>query len=118
MDTLSNKIESIFDKTKNLCLENIEARKIYDENSKSTHCATIFSGNKILSYGFNSNLRNKSFGLYNISEHAEAAAIRNLIGKKAKHYPRILSGKKYNSYNKKYEKNKLCLMVVRIDKKG
>jgi len=115
---LSKSINNVFKKTLDFCYENYEYRKSINEHAKSMHCATIFNGSKILSIGFNSNLRNKSFGMYNISEHAEACAIRNLFGKKTKHYLRIMSGKKYVSDNKKNDKNKLSMMVIRINKKG
>lgn len=110
---LSKKLQHIYDYTYNKCITN---ENFITKKNKSMHCATIFSGNKVLSCACNDNTRTKGFGMCIMSEHAECGAIRNLVNKRAKHYPHILSGKKYKSYNKKIKSNKLCMLVLRINK--
>jgi tRNA(Arg) A34 adenosine deaminase TadA len=111
---LSQKLKKIFDFTYDKCITNDKFR---DEHTKSMHCATLFSGNKILSCECN-NHRTNTFGMTIMSEHAECCAIRNYVNKRAKHFPHILSGKKYNSYNKKTQMKNVSLLVIRVNKTG
>lgn len=110
----TNKIKKILDFTYDKCIK-IDSHKKDDANNKSLHCATIFNGSKILCSEFN-NQRSSSFGMLNVSEHAECCAIRTLFKKRAKHFPRILSGKKYNTKNKKCNSDNLSMLVIRINK--
>lgn len=67
----NNKITKFFDFLVNLCNKKTSA------DLRTLHAALIFSGNKIISYGYNNINHAGKFGRYTQAEHAEVSACRN-----------------------------------------
>ena len=81
MHIYSNKITKFFDLLVNMCTKNMTP------GIRTLHASVIFSGNKIISSGYNNINREGILGLRTKSEHAEVAACRN--------YSKIIIPKKY-----------------------
>ena len=110
---LSSKHQKIFEYLINLCFDNENYK---NPVHKSMHAACLFSGNKILSSGCNREDRSCIFGGIMSSEHAELVALHSYFGKKTKHFPRLMSGKKYKTAIK--QSKNINMMVIRITKDG
>jgi hypothetical protein len=67
----SYKLQKFFNSLTKICQENMTP------DVRSLHAALIFSGNKIISSGYNSLSREGTFGRHTKAEHAEVAACRN-----------------------------------------